>query len=65
MAGTDANVYIVMYGDQGKTEEVFLRNKKDNFESGQCDTFKIETSKIGTPFKMRVGHDNKGMASGL
>ncbi len=31
-AGTDANVFIQMYGLNGKTEEIFLRNKSDNFE---------------------------------
>lgn len=41
-----------------------MNNKSDNFEAGKCDTFKIESAKIGTPFKLRVGHDNKGSASG-
>lgn len=63
-AGTDANVYICMYGDQGKTDEVYLDNKSNNFETGKCDSFKISTKKIGIPFKMRIGHDNKGMAAG-
>jgi hypothetical protein len=31
-AGTDAKVFIQMYGLNGKTEEIFLRNKSDNFE---------------------------------
>ena len=63
-AGTDANVYLAIYGDKGKTEDIRLRNKKDNFESGKCDEFKIEASDIGQPFKIRIGHDNKGTAPG-
>jgi hypothetical protein len=34
-AGTDANVFIAVYGDKGKTDEIFLRNKTDNFERGK------------------------------
>lgn len=63
-AGTDANVSITLYGDKGKTDDIPLRNKDDNFESGKCDKFKIETKEIGRPFKLRVQHDNKGSASG-
>jgi len=64
MAGTDANVFICMYGEEGKTDDIPLRNKSDNFETAKCDTFKIETEKIGTPYKMRVWHDNKGLSAG-
>jgi len=64
MAGTDANVFICMYGDGGKTDDIALRNKSDNFESGKCDTFKIEAAKIGAPYKLRVWHDNKGLTAG-
>jgi hypothetical protein len=31
-AGTDAKVFIQMYGLNGKTEEIFLKNKSDTFE---------------------------------
>ena len=63
-AGTDANVSLMIYGDKGKTDQISLRNKSDNFEAGKCDKFKIETKEIGQPFKLRVQHDNKGVASG-
>jgi hypothetical protein len=63
-AGTDANVSIVVYGDRGKSDEVILKNKSDNFETGKCDKFKIETKEIGRPFKLRVQHDNHGIAPG-
>ncbi|XP_064633987.1 lipoxygenase homology domain-containing protein 1-like isoform X3 [Lineus longissimus] len=68
-AGTDANVNIVVYGF-GKKKEVLksdvvpLKAMGDMFESGQCDKFKISMCEIGTPFKLRVGHDNHGTASG-
>ena len=36
----------------------------DNFESGECDKFKIEMVDIGKPYKIRVGHDNSGSFAG-
>jgi lipoxygenase homology domain-containing protein 1 len=63
-AGTDAKVFLMLYGDKGKTDEIELRSKDNDFETGKCDNFKIETSDIGQPFKLRVWHDNKGRASG-
>ena len=42
-AGTDANVFVQMYGASGKkSDECQLRNKSDNFEQGACDKFKVE-----------------------
>ena len=40
-AGTDANVFVTMYGDKGKTDEVPICNATDNFEQGQLDKFKV------------------------
>ena len=45
-AGTDANVFIQMYGENGKTEEYALRNKTDNFETSQVDKFKVISVEI-------------------
>jgi len=39
--GTDANVFLQLYGTDGKTESYNLRNKTDNFETGMCDKFKV------------------------
>ena len=40
-AGTDSNVFIQMYGEDGKTEEYMLRNRTNNFEQAQVDKFKV------------------------
>lgn len=40
-AGTNANVFLVMYGENGKSDQFDLRNKSDNFERGQVDKFKV------------------------
>ena len=42
-AGTDANVFMTLYGDKGKTDEVPLGNATDNFEQGQLDKFKVNS----------------------
>ncbi|XP_033751254.1 lipoxygenase homology domain-containing protein 1-like isoform X2 [Pecten maximus] len=63
-AGTDANVYMVAYGDKGKSDKVTLSNKGDNFEKGQTDHFKVGMVDIGKLYKIRVWHDNEGLASG-
>jgi len=87
-SGTDANVFIQIYGVDGKSEEYPLRNKSDNFERGKVnkkisnffpyfifntdklnllkeDVFKIEADDVGPIFKVRIGHDNKGLNSGM
>ncbi len=41
-AGTDANVVLRIYGEEGaKTEEFQLRNRTDNFEKGSVEKFKV------------------------
>ena len=40
-AGTDAEVFIELYGVNGtKSDKIFLRNKSDNFERGQVNSLK-------------------------
>ena len=34
-AGTDADVFITLYGDLGETGAIMLDDKKNNFESGK------------------------------
>ncbi len=41
-AGTDANVFLQMYGEYGKSETFQLRNRTDNFEQNQMDKFKVK-----------------------
>ena len=43
-AGTDSNVFMVLYGTKGKTDVVSLKNKSDNFEQGELDKFKVYMS---------------------
>ena len=48
-AGTDANVYLQMFGENGKTQNFSLREEGDKrrFESGRVDKFLIRTQDVG------------------
>ncbi|CAF0768261.1 unnamed protein product, partial [Didymodactylos carnosus] len=63
-AGTDASVFIQIYGVNGKTDEIKLGNKSDTFERKKVDQFKLEASDVGQIEKIRIGHDSKGFQSG-
>ena len=57
-AGTDAKVYMTLYGDKGKSEETILENETNNFERGTADRFKVELKSVGKPYKLRIRHDD-------
>ena len=40
-AGTDAKVFITLYGDKGVAHKLPLESKVDNFERGAEDNFTI------------------------
>ncbi|OPJ83462.1 hypothetical protein AV530_006350 [Patagioenas fasciata monilis] len=66
-AGTDANVHIILFGNEDKSEVFQLSQSleyQDPFERGKVDTFKIETKKLGSLYSIEIGHDGKGFASG-
>ncbi|XP_042766680.1 lipoxygenase homology domain-containing protein 1 isoform X1 [Panthera leo] len=60
-AGTDAKVYITIYGDLGDTGERYLgksENRTNKFEKGTADTFIIEAADLGVIYKIKLRHDN-------
>uniref|UniRef100_A0A4W4F748 PLAT domain-containing protein n=1 Tax=Electrophorus electricus TaxID=8005 RepID=A0A4W4F748_ELEEL len=63
-AGTNANIFIQLYGDQGKTEVITLKSRSNNFERGHAEIFKIEAKDVGKIFKLRIGHDGSGIWAG-
>ncbi|XP_035174465.1 oxygen-regulated protein 1 isoform X4 [Oxyura jamaicensis] len=66
-AGTDANVHIILFGDEDKSEVLQLSQSlehQDPFERGKVDTFKIKTKKLGSLHSIEIGHDGKGFGSG-
>uniref|UniRef100_A0A3Q3VVE1 PLAT domain-containing protein n=1 Tax=Mola mola TaxID=94237 RepID=A0A3Q3VVE1_MOLML len=65
-AGTDANVFLTIYGDQGDTGERKLRKSETNsnkFERGCVDTFTIEAVDLGQVFRIKIRHDNSMMSA--
>ncbi|XP_014737101.1 PREDICTED: lipoxygenase homology domain-containing protein 1-like isoform X3 [Sturnus vulgaris] len=66
-AGTDANVHIILFGNEDKSEVFQLSQSLEHqnpFERGKVDTFKIKTKKLGSLSSIEIGHDGKGFASG-
>ena len=59
-AGTDANVYFQMIGEDGESQEIELKNKEGGyFNRGQQDRFRIRARDVG-----RVSWDNKKIELG-
>ena len=55
-AGTDANVYFQMIGEEGESQEIDLENKGNGyFNRGQLDRFRIRAKDVG-----RVSHYSPG-----
>ncbi|XP_076613401.1 lipoxygenase homology domain-containing protein 1 [Chaetodon auriga] len=58
-AGTDAQVFLQIYGEKGKSDEIKLENNSDSFEQAQLDKFMIEMPDIGRPLKLRIWHEKR------
>lgn len=71
-AGTDADVFINLFGEWGDTGERWLhkpdsRSGKHNrnlFERGQVDVFNIEAVQLKHLNKIRIGHNGKRPGAG-
>ena len=64
-AGTDANVSIVIYGDNSDTGQRKLTKKMVNlFEKGQRNAFTLEALDLGQLKRLRIERDNKGFGAG-
>lgn len=40
-AGTDAQVFLQIYGEKGKSDEIKLESNSDSFEQAQLDKFMV------------------------
>lgn len=63
-AGTDANVFLQLFGTNGDSGECKLEASGNNFERGHTDTFGVEAVDLGELTKARIGHDGSGFGSG-
>ena len=61
-AGTDADVFLTVFGERGDTGQRSISDSFTNlikFERGQIDVFKLETVSLGRLEKIRIGHNGK------
>ena len=63
-AGTDAKVYIKLFGEYSKTSYLRLDDSKNNYEKGAIDKFTLYHKYIGPIKKIKVKHDNSGKNAG-
>lgn len=65
-SGTDANVFINIYGKKGDTGGRALAKSstyRDKFERGHVDVFTVPAVDLGEMEKIRIWHDNSGMGA--
>jgi hypothetical protein len=63
-AGTDANVYLTLFGAYGNSGERLLDNASNNFERGHTDVFSREMADLGPIDRIRIRHDGHGDKDG-
>lgn len=64
-AGTNANVFITLFGKTGTTQKMHLKNNsKTLFNRGSSDLFKVRCNCVGPMKKIRIEHDNTGIGPG-
>lgn len=63
-AGTDANVYVILFGTTGDSGKLYLHESdthRDKFERAQEDVFHFPNMlSLGELSKLRIWHDNSG-----
>ncbi|KAK7099231.1 lipoxygenase homology domain-containing protein 1-like [Littorina saxatilis] len=66
-AGTDSNVFVVLFGVNGDSGELHLKKSekhRDPFEKGHVDVFTFKNIlSLGELYKLRVWHDSKGFGA--
>jgi len=62
--GTDADVYLEIWGTNGSTGEFEIDPPGDSFEQGQTDVKSFDFQDLGSLNKLCVRHDNSGSHPG-
>ena len=63
-AGTDSNVFLTLYGEEGDSGERKLQKSQthmNKFERGQEDVFRIEAANLGRLEKIKIRHDSSSL----
>ena len=64
LAGTDADVSIKLFGDDGALGPVVLTTASaDIFQRGTEDEFMVSGAPMGKVSKLEIGHNNKGTST--
>ncbi|OXB56284.1 hypothetical protein ASZ78_015616 [Callipepla squamata] len=65
-AGTEADVYISIYGEKGDTgsRQLLRSQKPKKFLKGQTDVFLVEAVHLGHLYKIVIGHNGLGSGNG-
>ncbi|XP_075776815.1 oxygen-regulated protein 1 isoform X2 [Pelodiscus sinensis] len=65
-AGTEADVYICIHGEEGDTGSRQLLKSKNprKFLKGQTDIFQLEAVHLGNLYKIVIGHNGLGSGNG-
>jgi len=63
-SGTDAKVYIKLYGELGESLYIQLDNDENNYEKKKVDRFNLQHKNLGVIQKIKVKHDNSGNKPG-
>lgn len=66
-AGTDANVYIQLFGEKQDSGKIPLESSKSNrnkFERGNSDVFEVKEADVGDIRKIKIGHDGSRPGAG-
>ncbi|KAF5839075.1 Lipase/lipooxygenase [Dunaliella salina] len=64
-AGTDAKVYINIFGDKGQTGNITLDEPgRSSFARGQTDVFRFGAKNVSPMSKIVIGHDGSGSRAG-
>ncbi|NXL82333.1 LOXH1 protein, partial [Leptocoma aspasia] len=65
-AGTEADVYISVYGERGDTgsRQLLRSQKSKKFLKGQTDIFALEAVHLGCLYKIVIGHNGLGSGNG-
>uniref|UniRef100_UPI00398E6D89 lipoxygenase homology domain-containing protein 1-like n=1 Tax=Pristiophorus japonicus TaxID=55135 RepID=UPI00398E6D89 len=64
--GTDANIFIIIYGKRGDTgsRQLIRSNNPLKFRKGQTDIFSLKAVHLGKPEKLVIAHDGLGSGNG-
>jgi len=64
-AGTSAQIYIKLYGENKTSDKIVLQTKPDQIVRDSEEKFSINAGKnLGAVRKIEVGHDNTGKSAG-